>query len=190
MESNNTKGFYCHHFDSGGFKKCNTQCEDCTPSKEVERGEGEKLAEEMPEAIIILHKNFAPTTPNVLKSMKEYRESSAPLPEGKGVDIKEVLRKGVNIGMQNVKQPRFEGDFNFNNAKALKECGEYLSTLATPSLPPSEEKGVDIYTFDDIARAIVFGIEVEAGVIPRLYKEYPTLVDQFLQHLKTINNGK
>lgn len=44
-------------------------------------------------------------------------------------ELKEALRHGVNIGMQNVEQPRHEGDYNFNHKKAIRECEEYIQSL-------------------------------------------------------------
>lgn len=43
--------------------------------------------------------------------------------------VREALRVGVNIGMQNVEAPRHTGDYNFNQEKALKECNDYLTAL-------------------------------------------------------------
>jgi hypothetical protein len=44
-------------------------------------------------------------------------------------DMREALRVGVNIGMQNVNKPRFENDFNFDQEKAIQECDDYLQSL-------------------------------------------------------------
>jgi hypothetical protein len=63
----------------------------------------------------------------------------SPQPD-KDAEIKEALRVGVNIGMQNVEKPRFEGDYNFNQAKALKECDEYLKSLPDLRSHPTDRE--------------------------------------------------
>lgn len=45
-------------------------------------------------------------------------------------DIKDALRNGVNIGMKNVEQPRYEGDFNFNQQQSIEDCKQYLKQLS------------------------------------------------------------
>lgn len=43
-------------------------------------------------------------------------------------DLKEALRVGVNIGMQNAEQPT-NNEFIFNKEKALQECKDYIKSL-------------------------------------------------------------
>ncbi len=65
-------------------------------------------------------------------------------------DIKEALRNGVHIGMQNVKEPIFIGDgFNFDQAKAIKECVEYIDKLK-----PSPIKIEVEMEYDDTRRSL------------------------------------
>jgi hypothetical protein len=74
----------------------------------------------------------------------------SPQPD-KDAEIKEALRVGVNIGMQNVEKPRFEGDYNFNQAKALKECDEYLKSLPDlRSHPTDREVWVEVSVKDEL----------------------------------------
>lgn len=53
-------------------------------------------------------------------------------------DVKEALRIGVNIGMSNVQEPRFEGDYNFNQDNALLQCDEYIKSVTPLSSLGSE----------------------------------------------------
>ena len=63
--------------------------------------------------------------------------------------VRETLRVGVVIGMQNVEQPKFEGDFNFNTKKSILECKQYLKSLNNHKEIESVEVETERFNFCD-----------------------------------------
>lgn len=64
-------------------------------------------------------------------------------------DIIQALKTGVNIGMQNVNEPRYKGDFNFDQKKCIRECMEYLQRLGIKTSIPAQANKDDASNLAD-----------------------------------------